>query len=321
MRSVVIIGGGFSGLVAAYTLEQYNIPYTLIEVKPRLGGSIHTERRDDGFIVDHGQMFTLATDEVTFLYKLGLRDSVYVAREDEDGQWWAFKNGMGELIETLSHSLRASKITRMAVSTLGVMDTPKGKRFSICMENGILFDAQSLIVAAPARHAERLFYAFKPDISLRLLDYRYDAIARVSLGYRCEDVGTIPHEPPPDYPVTYIHSTDAPERVPDGHVLIQMGVRYEPDKGLSSDIVGEVTALMKLPQNPVFETVSVWTESDPINWLQDQHAAAMTDIQHLLPQGVALIGNDYLPDRPTLQARYDMAVQGVERVVNWLQGQ
>jgi oxygen-dependent protoporphyrinogen oxidase len=44
MASVAIIGGGISGLSAAYYLPKAGIPSTLIEARPRVGGVIQTER-------------------------------------------------------------------------------------------------------------------------------------------------------------------------------------------------------------------------------------------------------------------------------------
>jgi oxygen-dependent protoporphyrinogen oxidase len=44
MPRVVIVGGGISGLSAAYYLGKAGIPSTLIESRPRLGGVIQTER-------------------------------------------------------------------------------------------------------------------------------------------------------------------------------------------------------------------------------------------------------------------------------------
>jgi oxygen-dependent protoporphyrinogen oxidase len=44
LRKVVIVGGGISGLSAAYYLSKAGIPSTLIERRPRLGGVIQTER-------------------------------------------------------------------------------------------------------------------------------------------------------------------------------------------------------------------------------------------------------------------------------------
>lgn len=55
MSRIVIIGGGMSGLAAAYRLSQVapGLAVTLIESEPRLGGKIITERVD-GFIIEGG---------------------------------------------------------------------------------------------------------------------------------------------------------------------------------------------------------------------------------------------------------------------------
>src|SRR3954468_14246569 len=53
MPQVVIIGGGITGLAAAWELQQQGIDYTLLEASDRLGGKIVTERCD-GFIFEGG---------------------------------------------------------------------------------------------------------------------------------------------------------------------------------------------------------------------------------------------------------------------------
>ena len=40
---IIIIGGGISGLAAAYELSQRRIPFRLLEATARLGGLIRTE--------------------------------------------------------------------------------------------------------------------------------------------------------------------------------------------------------------------------------------------------------------------------------------
>src|SRR5712664_4495171 len=52
-NSIVIVGGGISGLSAAYYLAKAGISSTLIEKRPRLGGVIQTERID-GCLVEAG---------------------------------------------------------------------------------------------------------------------------------------------------------------------------------------------------------------------------------------------------------------------------
>jgi oxygen-dependent protoporphyrinogen oxidase len=53
MRRVAIIGGGLSGLAAAYQLAQEGIEFTLFEVSTRLGGIVETVHRE-GFVIERG---------------------------------------------------------------------------------------------------------------------------------------------------------------------------------------------------------------------------------------------------------------------------
>jgi oxygen-dependent protoporphyrinogen oxidase len=50
---VVVVGGGISGLTAAYELSRRHIPFLLLEASPRFGGLIQTEAID-GFVIDAG---------------------------------------------------------------------------------------------------------------------------------------------------------------------------------------------------------------------------------------------------------------------------
>lgn len=53
MTPVAIVGGGITGLTAAFYLRRANVPVTLYESSSRTGGMIQTIRRD-GFLVEHG---------------------------------------------------------------------------------------------------------------------------------------------------------------------------------------------------------------------------------------------------------------------------
>ena len=311
VREAVVIGAGLTGLAAAFTLERAGLTPTLIEVKKRAGGSIDTVREND-FVMDAGSMLHTIGDRPAFdafLAEIGLDDAL---AETGDGRI-LFRDGTAALIDALDQRITGSRMIRMAVSTLGELDG----RFSICMENGMLLDARALVVAVPARYAERLFYTLTPDISARLLDYRYDSIARVSLGYRLADVRSIATAPPPDYPVTFIDHTAASGRVPDGHVLIQAGIRYDPAARGYQDLAGEFTARMGWPQNPVVGHTGVWPEADPVMWRDPDHAVSMAALQALLPDGVALAGSDYIPAAhpPRLDERIAAGQAAAKRVL------
>jgi len=53
MMPVAIVGGGITGLTAAFYLQRQNIPVTVYESSARAGGLIQTVSRE-GFVVEHG---------------------------------------------------------------------------------------------------------------------------------------------------------------------------------------------------------------------------------------------------------------------------
>jgi len=60
MKTVAIIGGGITGLTAAFRLRQQNIPVTLYEASTRVGGVIQSVR-EDGYLAEHGPNTLLET--------------------------------------------------------------------------------------------------------------------------------------------------------------------------------------------------------------------------------------------------------------------
>ncbi|MFK7848780.1 MAG: protoporphyrinogen oxidase [Rhodothermales bacterium] len=53
MASIAILGGGISGLTAAYFLKKAGIPFTLFEASDYIGGKIKTTRSND-YLIEHG---------------------------------------------------------------------------------------------------------------------------------------------------------------------------------------------------------------------------------------------------------------------------
>jgi oxygen-dependent protoporphyrinogen oxidase len=83
MTSVAIVGGGITGLSAAFWLKKAGIPFTLYEAGPRCGGVIQTITRD-GFIAEAGPNTILETSPriPQMVEELGLAsERIYTAPE------------------------------------------------------------------------------------------------------------------------------------------------------------------------------------------------------------------------------------------------
>lgn len=75
--SVLVVGGGISGLVAARGLALAGVPVMLMEAADRLGGKVASQRLD-GFLLESGPDSFLATRPaaVELCHELGLRDDL-----------------------------------------------------------------------------------------------------------------------------------------------------------------------------------------------------------------------------------------------------
>src|ERR1041385_7036023 len=60
MNSIAIIGGGITGLVAAYRLREKGLPVTVYEASDRVGGVIRSFRQD-GYLAECGPNTILET--------------------------------------------------------------------------------------------------------------------------------------------------------------------------------------------------------------------------------------------------------------------
>lgn len=98
MKRIAIIGGGISGLSAAYTVEQKrragaSVQYVLFESSPRLGGVLVTER-EDGCLIEAGpDSFLTEKPWATDLSKnVGLGDQL-IGSNDSERKTYILVNG------------------------------------------------------------------------------------------------------------------------------------------------------------------------------------------------------------------------------------
>ena len=84
MPSVVIVGGGISGLSTAYYLSKAGIPSTLIEARPRLGGVIQTEHIQNCVVEAGPDSFLSAKPwAMDLIRELGLESEVIGSNDHE----------------------------------------------------------------------------------------------------------------------------------------------------------------------------------------------------------------------------------------------
>lgn len=99
MKKVAIIGGGITGLAAAYSIkraidEGAEIDYVLLEKETRLGGKVKTTRTEDGFVVEGGPDCFVSTKPWIFelARKLNIEDKL-ICSNDELKKTYVLVNG------------------------------------------------------------------------------------------------------------------------------------------------------------------------------------------------------------------------------------
>jgi len=123
MHSVAIIGGGISGLSAAYYLSKAGIPCTLIEARPRLGGVVQTENIRNCVIEAGPDSFLSAKPwAMDLIRELGLESEV-IGSNDHQRKTYVWKRGrLVELPDGLQF-LVPTRIWPMATSPLVSLPT------------------------------------------------------------------------------------------------------------------------------------------------------------------------------------------------------
>ena len=304
MSDLIIIGGGLTGLAAAWRAEALGVDYTLIEVKPRLGGAIRTERRA-GYILDSTAFIIEKYGAWDFLEPLGLSDAMRYVGRYRDGRLAIFKEGTQTLIDALAARITHPIMTRMAVSSLGLLDsTAKKPRYGVCLENGLLLESRAVIITSPARHLAHMLYSLNPEAALLFDGYEYDHIARVHLGYKTSDLKPTIQltDPPPS--LKYIERYDYADRVPPDHVLIRAGIRLESSAPPNADaLIAQVRALIPTNADPVMSWVAYWAEADPLTRHLPEFPAMMDQAESLLTPTKTISGSDYRAQRLDQQVR------------------
>ena len=135
-RHVVIIGGGITGLTAAYALNENVRRYpsagrpitcTLVEASPRLGGKILTER-SNGFVIEAGPESFLAQKPwgIDLCRRLGLTESLIPTNPEHRKTFVLLGGRLHELPQGLVLGVPGRRIGWMCKCGIRLPDSGEG---------------------------------------------------------------------------------------------------------------------------------------------------------------------------------------------------
>jgi monoamine oxidase len=175
--SVLIVGGGLSGLALAHALEAQGEDYHLVEARGRFGGRIKTERLDSGYFDMGPAWFWPGQPRIAALIdQLGLKEFDQFAAgdlvfEDENARVqrgrgfssmegsWRLQGGLASLIDVMSdalpdtHKRLKAEVKKIAKTEAGITTT---------LKTGEVFDADHVVLSMPPRVAANI--AFDPAL-------------------------------------------------------------------------------------------------------------------------------------------------------------
>jgi protoporphyrinogen oxidase len=229
MRRVAVLGGGISGLAAAFRLHRLTqtahrpVETLLLEREARAGGCMQTERTG-GFVMELGPDSVLASKPAfsNLLHELDLDSQV--VRTPPEFKFTYIAQG-GTLRRIAPEELRAALPFATKASAQGLpadlvslrdglgaipqaISARLGERvrtgatvtalrragngWSIELDGGEAIVADALICALPARSAAAVLYETDPQLAQLLLQIRYGAVATVNLAYDAAQTAAIP---------------------------------------------------------------------------------------------------------------------------------
>ncbi len=265
--SVVVVGGGLTGLVAALRLVERGADVTVIESDPRLGGQIYTAR-PEGICVELGAEGFVARSEAVprLCNDLGIGDRLIdqtttttyaftrgelvelppgeaasllgfqVPKEELGRGIRSLRGGMGEVVDALERALAGRARIRSGERVLGVDRRAAGARVTIEMGGSI--DASAVVLTVPSRAAAGIVGTAFGEPAALLDRGRTMSSASVSMLYELRQIGRklegsgfiVPQdEQTGGFRATSYASIKLARPVPDGTVLLRAFFRPSDD--------------------------------------------------------------------------------------------
>jgi len=213
---IAVVGGGITGLAAAWELTRGGAEAVVLESERHAGGVILTERRD-GFVVEGGPDGFLAAepDLQQLAEEVGVADRLVdqlargsslwtgrrlerlpegqaaallgineIAQEDLSKGFRSFAGGMADITEALAARLGPVVLCANGVTSVA----PSRSGYRIALTGGSVLEAEGVILAIPAWVAARLLVGIGVEVARELDDVIYHPSVTVSLAYRHDQV-------------------------------------------------------------------------------------------------------------------------------------
>lgn len=329
MTRIAVVGGGISGLAAAWELKKGGAEAVVLESERQAGGVIVTERRE-GFVVEAGpDGFLAAEPELQQLAaEIGIADRLVdqlargsflwtgrrleplpegraaallgitgMVQEEIHKGFRSFASGMADIIEALA--ARLGPAVQYATGVASVAATGNGYR--IALTSGSVLTVAGVILAVPAWVAGRLLAGLGAPLAHALDEVDYHPSLTVSLAYRREHVsGTLegtgfvagPESQGRVRACTFA-SQKYPGRAPPGSVLLRAFLT--PGAGDAAGLAhAQLAQILGLSGAPLWTRAFSWVKGLPR--YKPGHAEQLADLRRQLtrlpPVAIAGAGVD-----------------------------
>ncbi|HEU5101957.1 MAG TPA: protoporphyrinogen oxidase [Roseiflexaceae bacterium] len=216
------------------------------------------------------------------------------------------KGGIGALAEALIRALEGRVIGGMGVAALDYAPGAS-QPYRLRLEDGVILDADAVILTAPAFDAADIVEGFQPELAAGLRQIRYVTTGTLSLAYAKQEIGepldgyglVIPRTERRRINAVTISSAKFAHRAPDDSALVRVfvgGSRYpeaaDLDDGTLVELArAELRDILGIRAEPLWSKIYRWPRSNP--QYDVGHLARIDALEALCPAGLYLAGSAY----------------------------